>query len=103
MPTYITLVNYTQDGAANMYESPKRLEQAKDLTESLGGEFTSFYLTQGQYDAVFVAEYPDAKAAMKAAIISVGGGAVETETLRAFTEEEYRDLVDELPRRSERE
>jgi uncharacterized protein with GYD domain len=97
MPTYITLVNYTQEGAANMDESPERLEQAKQVTESHGGEYKNFYLTQGQYDAVYVAEYPDAEAATQVAITVAGGGAIETETLRAFPEDEYRDLIEGLP------
>lgn len=97
MPTFITLINFTQEGIKHMHESPKRLERAKEVTDSLDGEFVDFYLTLGRYDAVYVAEYPDAEAAAQAAITVAGNGAVETETLRAFPEGEYRDLVDGLP------
>jgi uncharacterized protein with GYD domain len=97
MPTYITLVEYTQQGAQKMKESPERLERAKEVTESFGGEFVSFYLTFGQYDAVYVAEYPDDEAAAQATLTVAGAGAVGTETLKAFTEDEYRDVVAGLP------
>lgn len=97
MPTYITLVEYTQKGVENMKESPERLEQAKEVTESFGGEYRGFYLTLGQYDAVYVAEFPDDEAAAKAVLTVAGEGAVSTETLKAFTEDEYRDIIAGLP------
>ncbi|WP_255151839.1 GYD domain-containing protein [Halorarius halobius] len=93
MPTYITLVNYTQHGIQNMAESPERLEAAKEVTEAHGGEYVGFYLTFGQYDAVYIAEFPDDEAAAQAMLTVAAGGAVETETLKAFTEDEYRDVV----------
>lgn len=93
MPTYITLGNYTQHGIQNMSDSPSRLEAAKEVTTSFGGEYRSFFLTFGAYDFVYVADFPDDESAAKAMLTVAGGGAVETETLKAFTEEEYRDVV----------
>jgi uncharacterized protein with GYD domain len=79
-----------------MKESPERLAQAKEVTEAYGGAFIGFYLTFGQYDGVYIAEYPDDEAATQAIITITGAGAVSPETLKAFTEEEYRDVVDGL-------
>lgn len=93
MPTYIVLGNYTQHGIENMADSPQRLEDAKAVTESYGGEYGAFYLTLGQYDFVYVAEFPDDESAAQAMLTVAGAGAVETETLTAFTEDEYRDVV----------
>lgn len=94
METYVTLFNYTEEGLTNMTDSPARLERAKEVTQSFGGEFKSFYLTDGQYDGVYIAEYPDAKAATQALITIAQTGTVETETLRAFPEDEYREIVE---------
>ena len=93
MPTYISLVNYTQHGIENIKDSPERLEQAKEVTEKYGGEFKAFYLTMGRYDIVYIAEYPDDESAAQALLSVTRGGAVETETLKAFTEEEYRSVI----------
>lgn len=93
MPTYIGLIEYTEHGIANMEDSPGRLAEARDLAGSHGGEITDFYLTLGQYDAVFVAEFPDDEAYTRFAIDVSSAGAVGTETLKAFTEDEYLDLV----------
>lgn len=98
MPTYITLVNYTEDGIEHMDESPERLEQVDDLVRSLGGEPIAFYLTMGRFDAVYLFEAPDDAAATQGVMQTAMGGAVRTETLRAFDEDEYRDIVSRLSR-----
>jgi uncharacterized protein with GYD domain len=97
MPTYITLWNYTQTGIENIDESPNRLDRAIDLIESVGGELQDFYLTMGGYDIVTVAEFPDDDAAAKALLRIAQSGAVSSETLKAWPEAEYRDLIANLP------
>ncbi len=47
MATYIMLINYTQQGIESIKESPERLDRAKELLQSLGGEVREFYLTMG--------------------------------------------------------
>ena len=93
MPTYITLINYTQKGVENIKESPARLDVAKELYKSMGAELKSFYLTMGRYDAVVVSEAPDDETVAKVALTVGSLGAVRTETLRAYTEDEYRNIV----------
>ena len=97
MPTYITLVNYTQKGVENMKESPNRLEAAKQLFKSMGGELKSFYLSMGRFDAVVISEGPDDETATKLAMTIASAGAIRTETFRVFTEDEYRKMISELP------
>jgi len=97
MPTYVMLGNLSQHGMEQIKESPDRLESVKEMTESLGGEFRDYYLTFGQYDFVYVADFPDDAAAAQLALRYGMGGAGETETLKAFTEDEYRDLIAALP------
>ena len=97
METFISLMNYTGEGVQHMDESPDRLDDARDVVESMGGELRELYLTMGQYDAVVVMEFPDAETATQARITISGAGAVRTETLRAFPEGEYRELIAGLP------
>ena len=93
MPTYISLIRYTQKGAENMKESPARLDAAKELYKSMGAELKAFYLTMGQYDAVVVSEAPDDETVAKLALTIGSLGAIRTETLRAYTEDEYRNII----------
>lgn len=97
MPTYISLLRYTQQGIAAIQQSPARLDAAKELYRRAGGELKAFYLTMGQYDAVVIAELPDDVVGAKLALAVGAQGNVRTETLRAFTEQEFRRTVAELP------
>ena len=47
MPTYITLLRWTQKGVENIKDSPSRLESAKAALKAAGGDFQAFYLTLG--------------------------------------------------------
>jgi uncharacterized protein with GYD domain len=97
MPTSIVLMNWTQEGIKNVKESPNRLDAAKAAFKAAGAELKEFYLVQGRYDMVIVAEGPDAETSAKLALAIGSGGAVRTETLRAFTEDEYRKIIADLP------
>lgn len=97
MPTYISLLRYTQQGITNIKQGPTRLDAAKEAYRRAGGELKAFYLTIGQYDAVAIAELPDDAAVAKLALAVGSQGNVRTESMRAFTEQEFRRIVAELP------
>lgn len=97
MPTYITLVRYTQQGVGKIKESPSRLDAARKGFSSMGAEIKAFYLVMGQYDAVVISEAPNEEISAKLALATGSQGNVRTETFRAFTEEEFRKLVKDLP------
>jgi uncharacterized protein with GYD domain len=97
MATYVTLCRYTEQGFKNIKESPSRLEKAKQAFKSLGGELKSFHLVQGRYDAIVISEAPNDEVATKFALATGSQGNVRTETMRAFTEEEYRKIISGLP------
>lgn len=97
MPTYITLIKWTDQGIASIKEAPARLDAGKDTLKTFGSELKAFYLTMGRYDIVTVSEAPDDVAAAKVALTIGSAGNVTTETLRAFTEDEYREIVAALP------
>lgn len=97
MPTYVVLQEYTQQGIENIEDSPDRLDDAKALAESMGCTVEAFYLTFGDYDMVVVVEAPDDETMAQLALRVGKSGAVTTETLKAFPEDEYRDVIDGIP------
>ena len=97
MPTYISLLNWTQKGIENIKESPSRLDAAKQVYRSMDAEIKAFYMAMGQYDMVIVAEVPNDETVAKLALTLASKGAVRTETLRVFSEAEYRKIVGTLP------
>jgi len=97
MPTYITLMSYTQEGIEHIKEGPARLDAAKAAAKAAGGEIKAFYLVMGQYDAVIISEAPNDEAFAANTLAIASTGAIRTETLKAFTEAEYRKIVASLP------
>jgi uncharacterized protein with GYD domain len=97
MPTYITLGRWTQQGVQQIKESPARLDAFKQLVKSLGGEVKAFYMVTGEYDIVTITEAPNDDVVAKVALATGSRGGVRTETLRAFTEGEYRKIIAALP------
>ena len=97
MATYISLIQYTQQGLAAVKESPKRLDAARKTFEQAGVKIKEFYLVMGEYDIVIVAEAPNDEAITKTSLVLGSKGNVRTRTSRAFTEAEFRKLIDSLP------
>lgn len=97
MPHYTTLFRFTQKGVEDIKGGPARLDAGKKAIEAAGGKIKGFYLTMGRYDAVGIVELPSDEAAAKIALANASRGTIRGETLRAFTEEEYRKLIASLP------
>jgi len=97
MATYIMRVGYTQKGIENIKESPARLDVVRKAFQSMGAELKEFYLVMGRYDIVCVLEAPDDETVAKLALTLGSKGSVRSETLRAFTENEYRKIISALP------
>jgi len=97
MPTYVTLVRYTDQGIRNIKESPARLDAAKKLAQSAGAEIKSFYLALGKYDIVLTVDAPNDETAMKLLLTLGSLGNVRTDTFRVFNETEFRKLIGSLP------
>ena len=97
MPTFITLAKWTQQGVEKIKESPARLDAFKQAAQSMGATLKGFYMVNGQYDLVVITEAPDAATMAKIILTTATKGSISTETLHAFTEDEYRKLVSSLP------
>jgi uncharacterized protein with GYD domain len=93
MPTYISLISYTDQGIKNIKDSPKRLEATKKTLKQLGGEVKAYYMTQGGYDGVLVFDVPNEVALTTFLLKTGAAGNVRTTSLRAFTEEEFKKHI----------
>lgn len=96
MPTYVSLVRFTDQGMKGIKESPGRLDQVKKAVQAAGGELKAWYLAMGKYDAIVISEAPGDEAVARV-LLQVGSlGNTRTETMRVFNEAEYRKLVGAL-------
>ena len=96
MPTYVMLANWTDQGARQVKESPRRVETARRALVEMGGEFKSFYMTMGGHDLVAIYEAPDDAIAARFTLMLGMLGNVRTKTLKAFPEEAYREIINSL-------
>ena len=96
-PTFFLLCSWTQQGIEKIKESPKRLDAAKTLFRELGAEIKSFHMTAGRYDIAILVDAKDEASLAKTVLTQASKGGLRTETLRAFTEEEYRKIIASLP------
>src|SRR6185436_4676577 len=92
MPVYIALLKWTEQGVGNVKDSPARLDAGRKAFKKMGVKIKDTYLTMGRYDLVCVIDAPDDET-FAAAMLTLGSqGNVQTETLKAFTEDQYRKI-----------
>ena len=96
MPTYISLCRYTQQGVQTIKESPTRLDAAKKAFAADGLKLLHIYLVTGTHDIVIISEAPNDEAMAKATLTTMSKGGITTQTSRAFTEDEYRKIVNSI-------
>ena len=94
MPRYVTLINWTEQGIAGFKESVDRYEATQKQFEQLGVRLVDVYWTLGEHDIVAVVEAPDDESATAALLMLGSTGNVRTETMRAFSREEMRGVID---------
>ena len=93
MPTYVALLNWTDQGIRNYKDTAKRADVFGAATQKLGAKLLDIYWTVGQYDVVALVEAPDDETAT-AVFLQLGeAGNVRTTTLRAFGEEEMAGII----------
>jgi uncharacterized protein with GYD domain len=96
MPTYVSLLNWTEQGIRNVRDTLDRADRAAEVAEKHGARFEQLYWTVGPYDIVAVIEAPDEESAT-AFLLEVGSaGNVRTTTLRAYNREEMSGILGRL-------
>lgn len=96
MTACIVLMNWTEQGAKTVRDSPKRLDAATKQLGEMGGSFKSFYLTMGEFDMVAVVEAPDDAVLARFALMLAAGGNIRSRTLKAFPKFACREIISSL-------
>ncbi|HJY31035.1 MAG TPA: GYD domain-containing protein [Pyrinomonadaceae bacterium] len=92
MPTYVALLKWTGQGVGNVKDSPARLDAGRKAFKKIGVKIKDTYLTMGRYDLVCIIEAPDDETLATAMLTLGSQGNIQSETLKAFTEAEYRKI-----------
>lgn len=93
MPTYIALLNWTDQGVKSFRDTVDRAAAAEVALSPAGIKFKDLYWTIGPYDLIATLEAPDEEALTAALLALAAQGNLRTTTLRAFDAEEMRGVI----------
>ncbi len=96
MPTYVSLINFTDQGIRNVKDTLDRAQRAAEAAEKYGARFEQIYWTVGPYDIVAIIEAPDDESATAFLLESGSAGNIRTTTLRAYDRDEMRGIIERL-------
>src|SRR3712207_2443374 len=96
MPTYVFLINWTDQGIRNVKQTIERTDHGGEIAQKHGLKLERAYWTVAAYDMVAVFEAPDDEA-ISAHLLEIGSlGNVGSATLRAYDEEEMSAILQTL-------
>jgi uncharacterized protein with GYD domain len=93
MPTYITLINFTDQGARAVRDTARRAKAFRDEAAKSGVTVKQVYWTMGAYDGLLILDAESEQAAASVLFHLAAKGNVHTQTLRAFDESEIAALL----------
>ena len=94
MARYVVILDWTEKGVASFQESVTRYESSQEQFQQFGVSFQDVYWTLGEHDIVSIVEAPDDES-LAAALLQLGsGGNVRTHTMRAFSQDEMRSVIE---------
>lgn len=97
MPTYISLVQFTDKGIQAARDTRQRVKDWADKVNSMGVSIKEMYWTMGQYDQVCIFQAPDDETAASVLLSADMLGNIRTQTLRAFTSSEMEAILSNAP------
>jgi uncharacterized protein with GYD domain len=93
MPTYVILMNWTDQGARTDRDAVRRRDHANELAEKHGARIEQAYWTMGHYDVVAVIEAPDDESVTAMMLDLTAEGNIRTSTLRAFDHDQMQAII----------
>lgn len=93
MPSYVMLLNFTEQGSRNIKETLDRAGAFHNAVEKAGGKVREHVYTLGEYDVVMVTEFPDDETAAGVMVNLASLGNVRSKTMRAFTDDEASAIM----------
>jgi uncharacterized protein with GYD domain len=93
MARYISLLKFTEKGAKAIKQSTQRAQAFDKAAGKAGVKIEAQYWTLGAYDGVLVLRADSDKKALRCLAELVAGGFVTTETMPAFDQKEFKQMV----------
>jgi uncharacterized protein with GYD domain len=93
MATYVSLINWTDQGIKAYRDTTARATAANAVAARFGGRMVSIWWTIGPYDIVAVMEFPDDESAVAFALALGAAGNIRTTTMRAFGADDMSAII----------
>ncbi|QDV62545.1 GYD domain-containing protein [Crateriforma conspicua] len=93
MIRYLTLIQFTDQGARNVDKSVQRASDFSKSVSDAGGKLVSQVWTVGQYDGCVVFETPDEATGSALLIKLAKDGNVRTQTMRCYDNQEFENVL----------
>ncbi len=93
MPLYVSYVSMTTEGAKELKEAPERIADVARWIQEAGGKIIAAYTTMGQYDYLYITEFPNDMAGWPVLAKSALAGVARTETVPAIPLGDWMEIV----------
>ena len=97
MAGYIILQKFTQEGLQRFDELVEAARTAAERNIEYGIKVVGIWITMGEYDVVTVVDAEDELTLSSRILNTAKNGLLTTTTMRAFSEEEFAQIVAKLP------
>jgi uncharacterized protein with GYD domain len=92
MPRYISLLEFTEQGVKAIKKSTTRAHDFNAIAGKAGVKVEGEYWTVGRFDGVLILNGPE-QSVLRALAELASLGNVRTQTLQAFTDQEFEAIV----------
>lgn len=96
MANFIMLASFTDKGVGKVKDTISRAEAFKAMAKKSGVTVKDIYWTLGRYDVVALCEAATDEAATALSLSVASRGNVRSETLRAFSFDEMKKILDKM-------
>ncbi len=96
MPTYVSLLNFTDQGISTVGETIQRVDSATERAQQQFGVSLQVYWTVGPYDLVAIIEAPDDESATAFLLDAATQGNIRSTTLRAYDRDQMSGILQRL-------
>lgn len=96
MAKYVVLASFTDKGIKDVKETVQRAEAFQNMASKVGASVLDMYWTLGSHDVVAICEAPDDESATALSLSVTSRGNVRSETLRAFSFNEMKKILDRI-------
>jgi uncharacterized protein with GYD domain len=96
MPTYISLINFTDQGIRTVTETVDRAAKFGELAQKHGASLERVYWTVGPHDIVAIIEATDDESATALLLETGSLGNIRSTTLRAYDRDQMSGIIQRL-------